>query len=231
MSHGKHLVGTLVLVLGAGAAAGCGEHKSNQQAVTSSASVTSSATKAAPVHYDHYDIAKISAVKNALPQGFAATDIPPDTVSQERLDAPGIGGMTAVAPDVVAPPQCGVVLKPLGRLGVGAKSQGFIANQDQRMVVVMAAQSDKPAQAGPDGCDHVTVTSPDGVSGTVERGPGPAIEGAQTTALTAQTNSGGQSDTMYTALIGDRTLVVVQGEVEPEVAADLLGKAVAALRG
>jgi hypothetical protein len=35
----------------------------------------------------------------------------------------------------------------------------------------------------------------------------------------------------YTAALGDQTIVVVQGRVDPPVAADVLGKAAAALRG
>ena len=102
------------------------------------------------------------------------------------------------------------------------------------MLVVMAAQSDHPAaEITRAGCEHITVTSPDGVSATVEQVPGPDIAGVKTAGLQAHVSTGGRTtdEVTYTAALGDRTIVVVQGDVDPPVAADVLGKAVTALRG
>jgi len=112
MSHGISAIGSLAVLVGAGLLAGCGTHdKTPAPASGTSAQASSASTPAAPAHYD---ISRIGAAKAALPAGFDATDVPADTVSEDQLDAPGVGGLSTAAPSVVDPAPCAVLLKPLG---------------------------------------------------------------------------------------------------------------------
>jgi len=234
MDQGKYLVGALIMVFGA-AAAGCAEHKDSQQATASSSSSTAAGTPtaAAPATYD---IAKVGGAKGNLPPGFEADDIPADTVSQDQMDAAGIGGLSTAQTTVVTPPECAAVLKPFAPVGIGARAHGFMATQGQgqHIVVVMAAQSDKPAAPiSHSGCDHFTAQSASGVNATVEQVPGPSIPGVPTVGHQAHVTADGKTieETTFTAALGDKTIVVVQGDMPAETMSDLLRKAVTALQG
>lgn len=236
MNLGKCLVGSVVSVATAGLVAGCGGHDKAPASSSSAASPTSSAapssaTKAAPATYD---IARVSTAKSALPPGFDADDIPADTVNEQQMDAAGIGGLSAAPPTVVTPPECAVTLKPFGPVGVGAKAHGFMATQGQHMIVVMAAQSDKPAaDISRSGCDHITATSPNGVNATVEQIAGPDIPGVKSVGRQAHVTADGKTidEVTFTAALGDKTIVVVQGDVPAATMSDVLVKAVAAMQG
>ena len=116
----------------------------------------------------------------------------------------------------------------------GAKTAGFIgSNQEGHTVIVMAAEADKTVgELGHAGCDHITVDSTDGVTATVERVAGPDIAGAKTMGVQAHITANGKAieETTYTAVLGDKTVAVVQADVDPQVAKDLLVKAVAAIK-
>lgn len=233
MSLGKSVIGSLSVLVGAGLVAGCGAAHDPASTPSPLNSATSSGVPA-PAAPATYDIGRIGAAKGAVPAGFDPTDIPADAVSQQNMDAPWVGGLSGAAPAVVAPAQCAALLRPLGPVGVGARAQGFVGGQDGHMIVVMAAQSDKPAGAiTAAGCDHITVTSPGSGSISVDRLAGPDIPGVPTVGLRAQGSTAGKTmdESTYTAALGDRTIVVVQGDVDPAVAADVLAKAVAAVRG
>ncbi|MGB8403867.1 MAG: DUF5642 family protein [Mycobacterium sp.] len=219
MTIGKSLIWpvTLVSVL----VAGCGDHGDKAGAPSSGAS-------------GNYDIAKVMSVKSSLPAGFQSIDIPRAVVSPDQLDAPGVGALSVGPPSTVTPPECAVLLKPFGAVGAGADATGFVADQADKSIVVMAATAAKTA--GPitqAGCDHITVTSPDGVTGAIDSVPAPAIKDVPTAGLLARVTAVGKTteQTTFYAALGDRTVVVVQGDLTAEVAADLLSKAVAALQG
>lgn len=223
MNVEKYLVGPLglatVVLAGAALIAGCGgsDGKSgNGQAAAK------------------YDIAKVGSAKSSLPPGYDPMDLEADTVTQEKLDAPGVGALTTTPPSVVTPAECASLLKPLAPAGVGAKTAGFIgSNQDGNTVIVMAAEAaGTVGELGHAGCDHITVDSTDGVTATVERVPGPDIAGAKTMGVQAHITANGKAieETTYTAVLGDKTVAVVQADVDPQVAKDLLVKAVAAIK-
>lgn len=224
MSVEKYLVGSLglatVVLAGTALIAGCGGSDGK------SGSGSQAAAK--------YDISKVGSAKSSLPPGYDPMDLEADTVTQEKLDAPGVGALTTTPPSVVTPAECASLLKPLAPAGVGAKTAGFIgSNQEGHTVIVMAAEADKTVgELGHAGCDQFTVDSTDGVTATVERVPGPDIGGAKTMGVQAHITAGGKpiEETTYTAVMGDKTVVVVQADVEPQVAKDLLVKAVAAIK-
>ena len=223
------------MVLGA-ATAGCSEHKDGQQAAPASSSSSTAAGSSTAAVPATYDITKISGAKGNLPPGFEADDIPADTVSQEQMDAAGIGGLGTAPTTVVTPPECAAVLKPFAPVGIGARAHGFMATQGQgqHIIVVMAAQSDKPAAPiSHAGCDHFTAQSASGVSATVEQVPGPSIPGVPTAGHLAHVTADGKTidEMTFTAALGDKTIEVVQGDLPAATMSDVLGKAVAALRG
>ncbi len=220
MSVEKYLVGPVVVLSAASLIAGCGGSDGK------SGSGGQAAAK--------YDISKVGGAKSSLPAGFDPLDLEPDTVTQEKLDAPGVGALTTTPPSVVTPAECASLLKPLAPAGVGAKTVGFIgSNQEGRTVIVMAAEAAKNAgELGRPGCDHITVDTTDGVTATVDRVPGPDIAGAKTLGVQAHITANGKAieESTYTAVLGDKTVAVVQADVDPQVAKDLLVKAVAAMK-
>lgn len=220
MSVEKYLVGPLVVLAGAALVAGCG----------GSDSTSGGGSQAAA----KYDISKVGGAKSSLPPGFDPMDLERDTVTQEKLDAPGVGALSTTPPSVVIPAECASLLKPLAPAGVGAKTAGFIgSDQEAHTIIVMAAEADKTVgELGHSGCDHITVDTTDGVTATVERVPGPDIAGAKTMGVQAHITTGGKAieETTYTAVMGDKTVAVVQADIDPQVAKDVLVKTVAALR-
>ncbi|MDR3664304.1 MAG: DUF5642 family protein [Mycobacterium sp.] len=217
MTVAKYLIGPAVVASSAVLIAGCGGSGSKPGEAAAK-----------------YDITRVGAVKSSLPAGFDQFDIPKGTVTQDKLDAPGVGGLTTTPPAAVNPPECASMIKPLAPAGVGAETEGFVGSQDAHTIVVMAAKAAKTVgELGHSGCDHITVDSPDGISATVDRIPGPDIPGAQTMGVQAHitANAKNTQETTYTAVMGDRTVAVVQADIDPQVAKDLLGKVVAALKG
>jgi Domain of unknown function (DUF5642) len=218
MSVEKYLVGPVVMLSGAALIAGCGGSDGKSGGSGQAAK---------------YDISKVAGAKGSLPPGYDPMDLESDTVTQEKLDAPGVGALSTTPPSVVTPAECASLLKPLAPAGVGAKTAGFIgSNQEGHTIIVMAAEAAKAAELGPAGCDHITVDSTDGVTATVDRVPGPDIAGAKTMGVQAHITAGGKpiEETTYTAVLGDKTVAVVQADVDPQIAKDLLVKAVAAMK-
>lgn len=219
MSVVKYLVGPVALLSTAALIAGCGgsDGKSGE---------SNAAAK--------YDISKVGSAKGSLPAGYDPMDLEQDTVTQEKLDAPGVGALTTTPPSVVTPAECASMLKPLAPAGVGAKTTGFIGNnQEAKTIIVVAAEAEKNVgELGHPGCDHFTVDSTDGVTATVDRVPGPDIAGAKTMGVQAHITAGGKTteETTYTAVLGDKTVAVVQADIDPQVAKDVLVKVVAALK-
>jgi hypothetical protein len=231
MSHGKYIIGSLAVLVGATVVVGCGTH--DKASTSGAAPSAASATSSSPAAPANYDISRIGAVKEAL-SGYDAMDLPVDTVEQKQLDAPGVGALSTAPPSVVTPAECAVLLKPLAPVGVGARAQGLMADKSPHTIVVMAAQSDKPAtEIGRAGCEHITITAPDGVNASIDQVPGPDIPGVKTVGLRAHviTPDRTTDESTYTAALGDRTIVVVQGDVDQAMAAAVLGKAATALRG
>lgn len=219
MSVAKYLVGPVVMVAGAALLAGCGGSDSKSGSSQAAAK---------------YDISKVGGAKSSLPPGFDPMDLERDTVTQEKLDAPGVGALTTTPPSVVTPAECASLLKPLAPAGLGAKTAGFIgSDQEAHTIIVMAAEADKTVgELGHSGCDHLTVDTTDGVTATVERVPGPDIAGAKTMGVQAHITADGKAieETTYTAVMGDKTVVVVQADIDPQVAKDVLVKTVAAMK-
>ncbi|MUL45473.1 hypothetical protein FZI85_24010 [Mycobacterium sp. CBMA293] len=216
MSFEKYLVGPVVLLSGASLIAGCGG---------SGGSAGQASAK--------YDISKVSAVKGSLPAGYDPMDLERSTVTQEKLDAPGVGALTATPPSVVTPAECASMIKPLAPAGIGAQTMGFIgSNQEGHTIIVMAAEAKTIGELGHAGCDHFTVDSPDDINATVDRIPGPDVPGAKTMGVQAHITANGKTteETTFTAIAGDKTVVVVQSDLDPQVAKDLLGKTVSALK-
>lgn len=215
----RFLVGPVVLLSSAALIAGCGGSDGK-----------SGDSKAAA----KYDISKVGNAKSSLPAGYDPLDLEQDTVTQEKLDAPGVGALTTTPPSVVTPAECASMLKPLAPAGVGAKTTGFIGNnQEARTIIVVAAEAEKNVgELGHPGCDHITVDTTEGVTATVERVPGPDIAGAKTMGVQAHITANGKSieETTYTAVLNDKTVAVVQADVDPQVAKDILVKAVAAMK-
>jgi len=216
----RFLAGPVVMLSGAALIAGCGGSDGK------SGSAGEAAAK--------YDISKVSGAKSSLPPGYDPMDLEADTVTQEKLDAPGVGALSTTPPSVVTPAECAALLKPLAPAGVGAKTMGFVgSNQDGHTVIVMAAEAASTVgELGHPGCDHITVDSTDGATATVERVPGPDIAGAKTMGVQAHITANGKAieESTYTAVLGDKTVAVVQVDVDPQVAKDLLVKAVAATK-
>lgn len=227
----------LVLTAVVVSAAGCSSGGDRGSTTPPAASSTTTHTTTATAPPNEYDISRIGAMQASLPAGFDATSIPRATLSQEQIDAPGVGGLSSAPPATVDPPACAATLKPLGAVGVGGDSEGFIATTGPHIIVVMAARAPHPFTTPIDqiGCEHVSVTSPDGISGTVDRIPGPDIPGAKTVGAQAHlTMPGADSITdeyTFTATLGDRTVAVVQGDTDPALLRDILTKAVATLQG
>ncbi|WP_071287019.1 DUF5642 family protein [Mycolicibacterium llatzerense] len=219
MNVEKYLVGPVVVLSGVALIAGCGG--SDGKSGTSQAAAK-------------YDISKVGGVKSSLPAGYDPMDLEQDTVTQEKLDAPGVGALTTTPPSVVTPAECASLLKPLAPAGVGAKAEGFVgSNQEGHTIIVVAAEAAKNAgELGHAGCDHITVDTTDGVTATVDRVPGPDIAGAKTMGVQAHISANGKSieEATYTAVMGDKTVAVVQADIDPQVAKDLLVKVVAALK-
>ncbi len=219
MNVEKYLVGPVVVVVGAALLAGCGGSDSKSGGSEAAAK---------------YDISKVGGAKSSLPPGFDPMDLERDTVTQEKLDAPGVGALTTTPPSVVTPAECASLLKPLAPAGVGAKTAGFIgSDQEAHTIIVMAAEADKTVgELGHSGCDHLTVDTTDGVTATVERVPGPEIAGAKTMGVQAHITANGKAieETTYTAVLGDKTVAVVQADIDPQVAKDVLVKTVAAMK-
>lgn len=220
MSVEKYLVGPVVVLAGAALIAGCGGSDGK------SGSGGQAAAK--------YDISKVGGAKSSLPPGYDPMDLEADTVTQEKLDAPGVGALTTAPPSIVTPAECASLLKPLAPAGVGAKTAGFIgSNQEGHTVIVMAAEAvGTVGELGHAGCDQFTVDSTDGVTATVDRVPGPDIAGAKTMGVQAHIAANGKAieETTYTAVLGDKTVAVVQADVDPQVAKELLVKAVTAIK-
>ncbi|MHA7663227.1 DUF5642 family protein [Mycolicibacterium sp. HS_4_1] len=219
MNVEKYLVGPVVVVAGAALLAGCGGSDGKSGGSEAAAK---------------YDISKVGGAKSSLPPGFDPMDLERDTVTQEKLDAPGVGALTTTPPSVVTPAECASLLKPLAPAGVGAKTAGFIgSDQEAHTIIVMAAEADKTVgELGHSGCDHLTVDTTDGVTATVERIPGPDIAGAKTMGVQAHITANGKAieETTYTAVMGDKTVAVVQADIDPQVAKDVLVKTVAAMK-
>lgn len=219
MSVEKYLFGPVVMVAGVALLAGCGGSDSKSGSSQAAAK---------------YDISKIGGAKSSLPPGFDPMDLERGTVTQEKLDAPGVGALTTTPPSVVTPAECASLLKPLAPAGLGAKTAGFIgSDQEAHTIIVMAAEADKTVgELGHSGCDHLTVDTTDGVTATVERVPGPDIAGAKTMGVQAHITANGKAieETTYTAVMGDKTVAVVQADIDPQVAKDVLVKAVAAMK-
>ncbi len=219
MSVEKYLFGPVVMVAGVALLAGCGGSDSKSGSSQAAAK---------------YDISKVGGAKSSLPPGFDPMDLERGTVTQEKLDAPGVGALTTTPPSVVTPAECASLLKPLAPAGLGAKTAGFIgSDQEAHTIIVMAAEADKTVgELGHSGCDHLTVDTTDGVTATVERVPGPDIAGAKTMGVQAHITANGKAieETTYTAVMGDKTVAVVQADIDPQVAKDVLVKAVAAMK-
>ena len=150
------------------------------------------------------------------------------------MDAAGIGGLGTGATTTVTPAECAVVLKPFAPVGVGAKAHGFMATSGPNMIIVMAAQSDKPIGAiTQSGCDHFSAKSASGMTASVDSVPGPEISGVKTAGHTAHVTSEGKTidETTFTAALDDKTIVVVQGDSPAATMSDVLAKAVAAVKG
>jgi len=220
MNVEKYLVGPVAVLSGAALIAGCGGSDGK------SGSGSQAAAK--------YDISKVGSAKSSLPPGYDPMDLEADTVTQEKLDAPGVGALTTMPPSVVTPAECASLLKPLAPAGVGAKTVGFIgSNQEAHTIIVIAAEAaNAVGELGHAGCDHLTVDSTDGVTATVERVPGPDIAGAKTMGVQAHIIANGKAieEATYTAVLGDKTVAVVQADIDPQVAKDLLVKAVTAMK-
>jgi hypothetical protein len=236
MNVEKCLVGPVVLVFSTALVAGCGgggtkaAPSSGTSAVATSASAVAGAAEATTARYD---ISRVGSAKSSLPPGFDPMDLPPTTVTQDKLDAIGVGGLSVVPPATVTPPECASMLKPLAPAGVGAQAQGFVGSQGTQTIVVMAAQAaTHVGELGHPGCDHIVVSAPAGASGTADRIPAPDIPGATTMGVQAHITAGGNTteETTFTAVLGDHTVVVVQADLDPKVAGDLLSKVVAALK-
>lgn len=233
----NYVTAGLVLVAAVGSAVGCSSRDNGSTTASPPMSVSATTRAAAAEPPEGYDISRIGAVQDSLPAGYDAIAIPAVTLSQEQLDAPGIGGLSSAPPATVDPPACAATLKPLGAVGVGGQSQGFFATKGPGTVVVMAARAQHPfaTQIDQPGCDHVTVDSPDGTNGTVDRIPAPDIPGVQTVGAQAHITLSGAGSTTdeytFTAALGDHTLAVVQGDTDPGLLRDILTKAVAALQG
>jgi hypothetical protein len=234
----KYATAGLVLLAAVGSAVGCSSRENGSS--TASSPVSSSATTRATTATEPpngYDISRIGAVLANLPPGYDAIAIPPATLSQEQIDAPGIGGLSSAPPATVDPTACAATLKPLGAVGVGAQSEGFVATKGPETIVVIAARAHHPltTQINQPGCDSVSVNSPDGTNGTVDRIPGPGIPGVQTVGVKAHITLSGAGSTSdeytFTAALGDQTVAVVQGDTDPGLLRGILIKAVAALQG
>jgi hypothetical protein len=200
---------------------------------------TPSATKVPPATVlaeppGGYDIGRIANLATQLPPGFTVTQIPRTTLTKEQADS--IAGLSKQFAFTFDPAHCNTVLKPAG-VDAGSVSQGLVAHGPQEVTVV-AAQS---PQAIPDtvvgaGCSHVTFKSQDTAQGTADRLPGPAIDGASTSAVKVHldfatpTFSKSIDRLTFFAALSDKTAVVVDGESNPQLLADLLVKAVAAIR-
>lgn len=227
------IVAALPLITLAGFIVGCGAHDDGKTAPPTSAG---SATSAAAAPAKNVDIARIGTVQSSLPAGYDAIPLPPKTITQEQLDAPGIAALSADPPAVVDPAACAIALKPLGAVGVGGTAEGFVGSKDASTIVVMAATAkDKAGKISQAGCDHFTVTSPHGPNGTIDRIPGPDIAGVETVGAKAHVDAQGlpvpTEEYTFTAAVGDRTILVVQGDSDPDGLKKILEKAVAAVQG
>lgn len=179
-----------------------------------------------------YDITRIHQVQNDFPPGYTVKPLPPLTLTQQEVDQ--LGGLSGSVLFTFEPSQCSTMLRPVAAMS-GARSEGLDA-QGPEPITVLAVQSPVPGPAQPNAdCEHVTVSSPGVAEGTVDRIPGPTIDGVDTSGikihLTVTSGKASQSMDRYTfvATLSPTTAVVVQGDAGPDVLKDILTKSVAVL--
>lgn len=184
-----------------------------------------------------YDISRLSEIAPAFPPGNVAQVTPMarmDYVSPGDIDQ--VAGGTLLSVD---PPQCRSLLIPV-TASVGSEVARIYAPGPTSDISMMAVKLTDPLTADlpVQGCDHVSYTL-DGADpgGTVERIEAPDIDGARTQGIRYQVSTDPVAFTYeYTAFLGDRVVVTLrtsrkQEAPEPPGVSDLLGDAVAAVKG
>lgn len=215
--------------------AGCGGHDTGPAGISGAPPSEPAAVSPAAEPPGGYDISRIATLADAFPAGYTVTELPRTTLTQEQADS--AGGLGGSFPMTFDPPYCNTMLKA-PHVVAGSQSQGLLAAGPQQ-ITVMVAQSAEPNSdtllGG--GCDHVTVKIADMGQGSMDRLPGPEIPGVITAGVQAHIDmsmgGAGQSidRTVFFAGLSDKTGIMVMGESDPKLLADLLVKGVDALRG
>ncbi|ORA32290.1 hypothetical protein BST13_22745 [Mycobacterium aquaticum] len=184
-----------------------------------------------------YDISRVSEIASAFPPGHVPQMTPKqrvDSILPSEVDRFADGKLSSVDP-----PQCRSLLRPVD-VSVGSDVARIYAPGPTSDISMMAVKLAAPLNADipVQGCDHVGYTLDQGQpGGTVERIEAPHIEGAKTQAITYQASADPVAIAVeYTAFLSDRVVITLrttrkQDTPEPPGLSELLGAAVAAVRG
>ncbi|MBS9533829.1 DUF5642 family protein [Mycobacterium sp. M1] len=182
-----------------------------------------------------YDIAGISALADEFPAGFTVQTGLAKTLSSDDVERAGTQLLTEAR---LSPAHClPMILPAYAHPTVGTRAAGVTAHGALGGVQVTALHLAHPVAPGvsPVGCDRVVVSA-DGVSGTAELVPAPAIDGVTTSAVRLIADGPDESaHYIYTAALNEDTVVVIRSGLDdalnpPSFLSRLMVTAVSALR-
>lgn len=180
-----------------------------------------------------YDIFRVDRVTAAFPSGFTTVAYPAMTPNLKD------SWIAALPGTLVVPTQCrSMVVPPYVQPAPDAEAAGVDARGAGGRIQVVALRSPQPIPPvpAPQGCGlGLVVSGSPSVAGPAERVPTPQIPGVTTMGVKL-TPLEENPKYLLTAALDDQTVVVVAGNVDraanpQQLMPDLLGKAVAAVRG